>query len=105
MEFNEMNLVSRTALIDLQRELPGYKIFRILFSGDFLDISEDAPVWQNLYMYQNIIAIREFFSSNLTSSPLPRPWSAPLGLRIRARWFSAYVFSIRRPDDHCSPPF
>jgi FkbM family methyltransferase len=57
-EFNSMNTVSRTFMGDFMKALPGYRLYRLLRSGELLPISEEPPIRRELFGYQNIIAIK-----------------------------------------------
>ncbi len=56
-EFNEMNVVSRSFLADFRRELPGYRLHRLLVDGP-VSIEPYAPFMAELFGYQNILATR-----------------------------------------------
>lgn len=57
-EFNEMHLMSATTMTDLSKLLSGFSLHRILYDGSLLPL-EDAPLYrQNLFTYQNIVAVR-----------------------------------------------
>lgn len=57
-EFNEMNLLSKTSMADLEKLLPGFLLSRILYDGQLLPLNA-APVYrQNLFTYQNVVAVR-----------------------------------------------
>ena len=58
IEFNEMNVVSRTFLEDVAKLLPGYRVFRILPKGRLLDITDEAPVMREIFAFQNILFTR-----------------------------------------------
>jgi FkbM family methyltransferase len=57
-EFNSMNTISRTFIGDFIKALPGYRLYRLLRSGELLPISEEPPIRRELFGYQNIIAIK-----------------------------------------------
>jgi FkbM family methyltransferase len=57
-KFNEMNTISRTFLADFAKELPGYRLYRLLRSGELLDISDEPPIRRELFGYQNVVAMR-----------------------------------------------
>jgi FkbM family methyltransferase len=57
-EFNSMNTVSRTFIGDFIKALPGYRLHRLLRSGELLPISEEPPIRRELFGYQNIVAIK-----------------------------------------------
>ena len=56
-EFNEMHIVSRTFLDDIIRILPEYDLFRLIQDG-LIPLQEARPYLRNLFLYQNIIALR-----------------------------------------------
>ena len=58
IEFNEMNVVSRTFLEDLTKMLPGYRTFRILPRGRLLDITDETPLMREIFAFQNILFSR-----------------------------------------------
>lgn len=55
LEFNEMDVVSRTFLEDVQNILPGYRVYRILPRGALLDITDERPLMRELFAFQNIL--------------------------------------------------
>lgn len=57
-EFNSMNTISRTFVADFARELPGYRLYRLLRNGELLCISDEPPVRRELFGYQNVIAMK-----------------------------------------------
>lgn len=58
-EFNEMNVMSRRFLRDFRELLPDFRLHRLL-PGALLPLNaSDAPLLQELFGYQNIVAIRE----------------------------------------------
>jgi FkbM family methyltransferase len=57
LEFNEMNVVSRTFFRDLLELLAGYRIFRMLPDG-LVPLSY-SPRKVEIFAFQNIVAIRE----------------------------------------------
>jgi FkbM family methyltransferase len=57
-EFNSMNTISRTFLSDFAMELQGYRLHRLLRSGELLCISDEPPIRRELFGYQNIVAMR-----------------------------------------------
>ena len=58
LEFNEMNVVSRVFLKDFYFLLKGYNLYRLLPNGS-LPISYDKSLFNELFSYQNIVAIRK----------------------------------------------
>ena len=56
-EFNEMNTISRVFVQDFIGLLPGYKLHRLLGSGDLLDISDESILRREFFGYQNIVAV------------------------------------------------
>ena len=55
LEFNEMNVVSRTFLADILELLPGYRVYRILPRGRLVDLTDERPIYRELFGYQNLI--------------------------------------------------
>lgn len=56
-EFNEMNVFSRTFMRDFFLALPGFDLYRLLPNG-LLPLKEYNPLWCEIFLFQNIIAIR-----------------------------------------------
>ncbi|MFN0200613.1 MAG: FkbM family methyltransferase [Bacteroidia bacterium] len=57
-EFNEMNVVSRVFLKDFFSLLHGFNLYRLL-PNDFLPLQYDHSLLNELFSYQNIIAVRK----------------------------------------------
>ncbi len=57
-EFDAMNTISRTLLADFAMALPGYRLHRLLRSGELLCISDEPPIRRELFGYQNVVAMR-----------------------------------------------
>jgi FkbM family methyltransferase len=55
MEFNECSVFSRVQFRDLADALPGYRIGRLLYSGEVLPLRYD-PKWCESYHYQLLVA-------------------------------------------------
>lgn len=58
-EFNEMNVLSRRFLRDFRELLTGFRLHRLLPTGLLPLDAHDAPLVQELFGYQNIIAVRD----------------------------------------------
>ena len=58
LEFNEMNLDSHTTVEEVQALLPGLVLHRVLFDGNLLSLDNAPPVRRNLFVYQNLVALR-----------------------------------------------
>jgi|SRR5277367_490288 len=59
IEFNEMNVNSRTFLGDLIKELSGYRIDRILPGGQILELNKPYRPWNHeIFAYQNLLFTR-----------------------------------------------
>jgi FkbM family methyltransferase len=58
LEFNEMNVESRTFAKDFVEYLRRYKIFRMLPNG-LVELGEYRPVEYEIFAFQNIVAIHE----------------------------------------------
>lgn len=58
VEFNEMNVLSRTFLEDLAILLPGYRISRVLPGGRLLDITHERPALREIFAFQNLLFSR-----------------------------------------------
>jgi FkbM family methyltransferase len=58
LEFNEMNLLSRTYLDEIESLLPGFVMHRLLYDGNLVPLASAPPVRRNLFTYQNLVAIR-----------------------------------------------
>jgi len=59
-EFNHPNIVSRVFMRDFRNELPNYDFFRLLENG-MLPVL-DHPIFQEIFGYQNIVAVHQSFS-------------------------------------------
>lgn len=59
LEFNEMNIFSKTSFKDFWDLLRAYQIFRLLPNGKMLAIEEYVAVDCEIYAYQNIIAVKK----------------------------------------------
>ena len=57
-EFNSMNVISRTFLIDFINLMPNYKFYRLLPS-ELLPISNYVELYHELFGFQNIVAIKK----------------------------------------------
>ena len=57
-EFNEMNVISRVFLRDFYTMLPGYSFYRMLSDGLVPLGAYGPPVLMELFMYQNVVALR-----------------------------------------------
>lgn len=66
LEFNEMNIFSKTTMRDIKTILKDYVAHRILPGGKLIDISEDSILFTELYAYQNIVFLGPGFSGNAT---------------------------------------
>jgi hypothetical protein len=55
IEFNEMNVLSRSFLADFLERLPRYRVHRILPRGAPLDITDERPMYTELFGYQNLV--------------------------------------------------
>jgi len=62
-EFNEMNVFSRVFFKDFYELLTNYDFFRMLPDG-FICLGDYNPIYQEIFAYQNIIAIRKDFENN-----------------------------------------
>jgi FkbM family methyltransferase len=66
IEFNEMNVRSRTFLMDICNELPGYKVERILPGGKTLELNKPYRAWHHeIFAYQNLLFTRQDQLSNV----------------------------------------
>lgn len=61
-EFNEMNVISRAHFTDIKNVLTNYNFFRLLPHG-MLQINDLPIIMQELYAYQNIIAIPDLIDT------------------------------------------
>lgn len=57
-EFNEMNIVSKSTFKDFWDLLKGFKFYRLLPGGRFLEIKKYSPLYCEIYSYQNIVALK-----------------------------------------------
>lgn len=55
LEFNQTTLFERVLLSDIQNELIGYSLFRLLTSGELVKLDTDSP---GIYLFQNLVAVR-----------------------------------------------
>ena len=62
-EFNEMNVFSRVFFRDFYEFLINYNFFRMLPDG-LIFLSEYNPIYQEIFAYQNIVAIRKDLKIN-----------------------------------------
>ena len=58
LEFNEMNLDSHTTIEDIQGLLAAFALHRVLYDGNLLSLDTAPPVRRNLFVYQNLVALR-----------------------------------------------
>jgi FkbM family methyltransferase len=63
LEFNEMNVISRTFFRDLLDPLAGYRIFRMLPDG--LVLLDYSPRKSEIFGFQNLVAIRQDLARSL----------------------------------------
>lgn len=56
-EFNEMNIISKSNFKDFWDFLSGYNFYRLLPGGALLPIEDYSPILNEIYAFQNIIAI------------------------------------------------
>ncbi len=57
-EFNSMNVISRTYLIDFIKLMPNYKFFRLL-PFELLPINDYNELYHELFGFQNIVALKK----------------------------------------------
>lgn len=57
MEFNEMNIVSKSSFKDFWDYLPNYDFYRILPGGGLFPIKNYSPIMTEIYAFQNIVAL------------------------------------------------
>jgi len=57
LEFNEMNIISKSTFKDFWDLLLDYKFYRILPGGELLPIKNYIPLMTEIYAFQNIVAI------------------------------------------------
>lgn len=55
LEFNYCNVYSRTFVKDLADALPGYRLSRLLYSGDLIDVEKDAK-FREIFTYHILVA-------------------------------------------------
>jgi FkbM family methyltransferase len=55
IEFNEMNVISRTYYRDIQRALPNHKFYRLLPNG-LLEVPA-VPAYSEIFAFQNLLGI------------------------------------------------
>ena len=58
-EFNEMNIISKVTFKEFRDMLIDFDFYRILSNGDLLPLKSYWPVMNELYAFQNIIAIQK----------------------------------------------
>jgi len=58
LEFNEMNTISRVFMKDFVELLTNYNLYRLLPHG-FLEIRYGTPLLNEIFSYQNIVAVRK----------------------------------------------
>ena len=59
IEFNEMNVSSRTFMKDIMKELAGYRVARILPGGNTLELNKPYRPWNHeIFAYQNLLFTR-----------------------------------------------
>lgn len=56
LEFNQTTLFERILLIDIQKELHGYNLFRLLTSGELVRLDADSPA---IYLFQNLVGVKK----------------------------------------------
>lgn len=56
-EFTELNIYSKLFFRDFKQFLENYKIYRILYDGSLLDVTDSLPLYVELFFYQNLVAI------------------------------------------------
>ncbi len=56
-EFTELNIYSKLFFRDFKQFLENYKIYRILYDGSLLDVTDSMPLYVELFFYQNLVAI------------------------------------------------
>jgi len=57
MEFNEMNIISKSSFKDFWDLLSDYDFYRILPGGELLPIKDYSPIMTEIYAFQNIVAM------------------------------------------------
>lgn len=55
-EFNEMNVISKIFLNDIIQLLPDFSFYRLL-PNELLEVMDERSCFQNIFAYQNIVAI------------------------------------------------
>ena len=55
VEFNWMNVFSRSFVADMQKILSGFRVYRILPRGRLVDITEEPITIREIFAYQNIL--------------------------------------------------
>ena len=58
LEFNSMNVCSRSFLIDFVRLLPEFRLFRILPGGRVIPVEVDDTLFSEIFAYQNLVFCR-----------------------------------------------
>ena len=59
IEFNEMNIISKSTFKELWDFLPQYNFYRLLPGGGLLPIKNYSPLWTEIYAFQNLIVIHK----------------------------------------------
>ena len=62
-EFNEMNTISRVFMKDFVEYLTNYDLYRLLPHG-YLKINYENPLLNEIFSYQNIVAVRKDIEKN-----------------------------------------
>lgn len=58
IEFNEMNIMSRTFLSDIINVLPGFDFYRLL-PNSMYPLGKYRPLFYEIFAFQNIVAVRK----------------------------------------------
>ncbi|MGG9964525.1 FkbM family methyltransferase [Ferruginibacter sp. SUN106] len=58
IEFNEMNIMSRTFLSDIINVLPGFEFYRLL-PDSMYPLGKYRPLFHEIFAFQNIVAVRK----------------------------------------------
>ena len=80
MEFNEMNVVSRTFFSDLTSIMKDFTPYRILPFGDVLNLTGKRAVYVEIFAYQNILFARGRFEQFLRGTSKIDPFGMKLGV-------------------------
>lgn len=59
IEFGDMNVMSRTFFEDLSGLLTGFRAWRILPRGALIEITDERPLFRELFAYQNVLFTRK----------------------------------------------